>query len=107
MAKTKTARSTARSAVAAGNGGGAIEGRVLDVVKAWAHMNKQPDLPDNLAALWATFHGNAAFYAPPDTTGATLLAQDMNYEFPALHLQASDLDPAGKIVTVGDLVNAV
>jgi hypothetical protein len=93
--------------VATNNQDGGITEATLGVVQTWAHMPNQPRLADTLQVLWAAFDGNAAYYVPPDTTGATLLAQDMNVQFPALNLRASDLDPAGKIVTVGDLVNAV
>lgn len=80
--------------------------RVVGIVKKWVQMAADPVPLDQLQALWAAFNGNAAFYAPPDVTGAKLLAQSMNSAFPALNLQPSDLDPAGNIKTVQDLINA-
>jgi hypothetical protein len=83
------------------------EGLVLDTVKGWVHLGDRPGLQQNLAALWGNFNGNAEFYTATDKTGATLLKQAMNDAFPALNLQVSDLDPAGKIVLVNDLVGLV
>jgi hypothetical protein len=83
-----------------------IQSRVLTVVKNWAKLNNYPDITDVLAQIWASDDGNAEFYLPPDMTGASLLSQAMNIEFNDLNLKASDLDPNGKIVTVGDLVSA-
>jgi hypothetical protein len=84
-----------------------VQDRVIAVVKAWASMPTDPNMSDNLQALWTTYVGGAAFYVPPDITGAQQLASDMNSEFTALNMQPSDLDPAGTITTVAQLANAV
>ena len=86
--------------------GADVDDRVAAVVQKWAQLDAPPGAKPVLEGLWVLNNGNAAFYTPPDTTGAKLLAQAMNKEFIALNLQPSDLDPAGPIKTVGDLMAA-
>jgi hypothetical protein len=81
-----------------------IHGRVLELVREWAHL---PDLPDDaqeLAVLWAP---QAAPYNPD---GAQLLAKAIRAEFagpPVICQCIAVADLIQRIKTVEDLVTAV
>jgi hypothetical protein len=78
-----------------------ISETVIQIVKRWASMNRDPLGSESLKVLWAASDPAGPFQ--PD--GAQDLADRINKKF-GTTLKATDFDP-GSIKTVNDLIKAV
>jgi hypothetical protein len=78
-----------------------ISEMVIQIVKKWASMGRDPLGTEFLKVLWAASNPSGPFQ--PD--GAQDLADQINQKF-SKSIQAADFDP-GSIKTVDDLIKAV
>jgi hypothetical protein len=78
-----------------------ISADVIQIVKPWASMNRDPLGSEILQVLWAASNPSGPFQ--PD---AQDLVDQINEKF-GTSIQASDINPPGSIKTVDDLIKAV
>jgi hypothetical protein len=77
-----------------------VRDTVVQIVRTWAGMPKNPQGSDLLQALWDTYSSG------PFPDAAQDLVTHINNAF-GTHLLAADINPPGSIKTVDDLVSAI